>query len=181
MYADVFESWKICLWAGYATELEDILWFYNMPRKTIPQVTNPQGEKVLVNSLLALKFKSFWAWPLVFVWRRRLGVTSESYWSSILHVLKVSIMEPLARLYAKVGNSSFFNLSTQGRIQDFEIEGAQKIMCTSQEQSAKSLIHTAGVQGPLEGIGSSKFFDFSLMVSEPYIEAFWYKKKNIVD
>ena len=38
---------------------------------------------------------------------------------------------------------------TQGRIQDFQIEGAQKILCTqrtSQAQNAKSLI---SIQGPL--------------------------------
>ena len=44
----------------------------------------------------------------------------------------------------------------QGRIQDFQIEEAQQIMCrqrTSGAGIAKYMYLTAGVQGPLKGTG----------------------------
>ena len=52
------------------------------------------------------------------------------------------------------------NIQSQGRVQDFQIEGAQEIMSTqrtSQARSVKSL--SAGVKGPLEGLGSSRVLD----------------------
>ena len=48
----------------------------------------------------------------------------------------------------------------RGRIQDFQIEGVQNILCTqrtSRMPSAKSLM--ARVQGPLIGPGSSRDLD----------------------
>ena len=94
--------------------------------------------------------------------------TDTPLWRVMIHQLK----------YSSILASNLPTLEeSRGRIQDFQIEGAQRAC-----KARSPLRPGPGVQGPLKGLGSWGF-RCSLMLSEPYREAFWYKidLKSTVD
>ena len=72
-------------------------------------------KKCFLRLVRLLFIFSFNAWPLVLLCPSRVSrfvVTDWSYPESLVSILKTSIISPLKRLYAKVGMSSFFSLSS---------------------------------------------------------------------
>ena len=72
-------------------------------------------KKCFLRLVRLLFIFSFNAWPLVLLCPSRVSrfvVTDWSYPELLVSILKTSITSPLKRLYAKVGMSSFFSLSS---------------------------------------------------------------------